>query len=160
MANKDIEDCKILYVCIAKGVRSLFALGFTELLAGPSSRAKVFASGYEEGPLSERIKLLFEEAGLAVPTETPPTVFERKLNNEVFDYVVTLCKDGVHFHYPVFRNNVDIIYGEDAERGNLEILDFRSIEATGEEWMTAARAIRSSVIEQVGQFLRSLGIVG
>ena len=103
---------------------------------------------------------MFEEAGLAVPTETPSTVFERKLNNEVFDYVVTLCKDGVLSLRPVFRNNVDIIYGEDAERGNLEILDFRSIEATGEEWMTAARAIRSSINEQVGQFLRSLGIVG
>lgn len=43
MANKDIEDCKILYVCTARGVRALFAVGFTELLAGPSSRAKVFA---------------------------------------------------------------------------------------------------------------------
>ena len=140
------------------GIRALFAVGFTNQLLGFNSQVKAFASGFEEGRVSPRIKLLLNEEGIAVPAEPLPTVFERKRNDEVFNYVVTLCHDGPRTQSPAFLDSINAVYARESERVDWKVKDFRSIESEGDRWLEDARKIRSDIRDHVSSFLLNLGL--
>jgi arsenate reductase len=144
---------KLLFVCTNLGVRSLFAAGFATNYG--SGRFEVFASSYESGRIPKRIHTLLEEVGIPVSSHNPKTVFQRKLDNETFDFVVILCNNEDAEQCPLFRKSVAVIYGNEAELINWNIPDFRSISDTDIGWMDAARKIRDEVRSNVLRFLES-----
>lgn len=145
--NDDFKRPRVLFVCTYYGARSLFAEGFCRQLA--ADKLMPFCSGFEVGKIGPRIIALMTEVGIVPAMPALRTVFERHRQNEVFDYVVTLCHEVSTEECPVFQNCVDTMYAKEARRVQWSIEDFYSIEGEGEDWLMAAREIRDSIKMEV-----------
>ena len=149
-----MQKTRILFVCTYFGARSLIAESYCRLLYADVVEAN--CSGFETGMIGPRIFELMDEVGLSAACREPPTVFERRHNDEFYDYVITLCHAASTEQCPVFNACVDSIYHKTAEVMQWSIPDFKSIQGTGDEWMDEARRIRDLIKTQVTNLVEKI----
>ncbi len=148
---------RVLFVCSGPGVRGRIAEAilkskYSQLFETESARFDD-ASGY----IPRFILDLMAETGINLPREFPVSVFERHKNNELFDYVITLCNSSARVVCPLFTSNVEFLYRKDAERLGWAIPDFRSIgHLEGVEKIDAARDIRELMYREIDAFVSNL----
>jgi arsenate reductase len=147
---------RVLFVCTYQGVRARVAEEFAKRLAG--GKIDVFSSGFESGRAGDIPLAVMKEVGIDLIPESPITVYERYRNKEVFDYVITICHEAGTEQSPIFRANVDALYGRMAKRLSWSILGFNVLEGTEEEKLAGARKIRDQIRDEVVAFLSQLGI--
>ena len=142
---------RILFVCTFFGGRARI----TELYAMQMAQEQVeaFSSGFEAGRLGGLPLEVMSEENLSFSIDPLTTIFERYANNQVFDYVITLCNEASTEQCPVFRTSVDMVYGKDAEIRNWSVMDFITLQGLPVEKLEGAREIRDSIKDNVSEFL-------
>lgn len=142
---------RILFVCTFFGGRARI----TELYAMQMAQEQVeaFSSGFEAGRLGGLPLEVMSEENLSFSIDPLTTIFERYANNQVFDYVITLCNEASTEQCPVFRTSVDMVYGKDAEIRNCSVMDFITLQGLPVEKLEGAREIRDSIKDNVSEFL-------
>ena len=99
-----------------------------------------------------------QDIGIDLSAEAPESVFKRFKDKECYDYVISICHEAAKEQCPVFKKNVDVLYGKDAERVSWSIPDFKSISGTEEEKVDKAREIRDRIKSEVVSFLAQIGL--
>jgi len=135
---------RILFVCTFFGGRARIA----ELYAMQMAQEQVEAGRLGGLPLE-----VMSEENLSLSIDPLTTIFERYANNQVFDYVITLCNEASTEQCPVFRTSVDMVYGKDAEIRNWSVMDFITLQGLPVEKLEGAREIRDSIKDNVSEFL-------
>ena len=145
-----MEIKKVLFVCTYHGARSLIAEAFINLIA--QGRIKAHSSCFEQGKIGPLVIDVIREIGIDISSEAPKSVFERYIEGDSFDYVISLC------HEATFKKSVDTLYSNEAERISWSIPDFKSLSGTEEEKKVKARKIRDKIKLEVISFLAQIGI--
>jgi arsenate reductase len=142
---------KVLFVCTFFGGRARIA----ELYAKKfySGKLEVFSSGFESGLIQGLPLAVMEEEGFNFPTDPLVTVFERYAKSETYDYVITLCNEASAEHCPMFRDSVDMVYGNRAKILPWSVPDFLALKGVPEEKLEGARDIRDLIKQKVATFL-------
>ena len=142
---------RILFVCTFFGgqarIAELYAMQMAE------EQVEAFSSGFEAGRLGGLPLEVMSEENLSFSIDPLTTIFERYANNQVFDYVITLCNEASTEQCPVFRTSVDMVYGKDAEIRNWSVMDFITLQGLPVEKLEGAREIRDSIKDNVSEFL-------
>ena len=87
-----------------------------------------------------------KEVDIDLPTDAPKSVWDRFVEKEAFDWVVTLCDEtSSGQECPIFRENVDGLYAENAKRLSWSVPPFDSLSGSNEEQKAEARGIRDRV---------------
>lgn len=149
-----MNKVRILFVCTFYGGRARIAELYTNQVG--LTHIEVSSSGFEAGAIAGLPLLVMEEAGLSFPSAPLTTVFERYANNEMYDYVITLCNDASNEHCPTFRDSVDMVYGKDAQILNWSVTDFLALQGLPEEKLEGARKIRDLIKTKVMELLSKL----
>ncbi len=147
---------RILFVCTHRGARSRIAEEFARRLA--PGRVAAQSASFDRGKIGALPVEAMRELGVDLPAPAPKTVFERFKDQEVYDYVVTLCDRVTSEMCPVFLTHVDTLYARTAERLTWSIPDFGSVTGTDDERRAGARRIRDQIKAEVTEFLSRLGI--
>ena len=146
---------RVLFVCAGPGVRARLAEAFLSQFEDFEVKSAQFED--IEGKVPAFIQGLMEEISTDLQIAFPKSVFERHLKKEAFDFVITLCHASAKVVCPVFRTNVDILYGKEAERLSWAIPDFRSLMAIPpDQRMDKAREIRDSIKLEVLTFVKMI----
>ncbi len=134
-------------MCTFFGARSRIAELYVKFYAEQMGlgHIEVCSSGFESGAIAGLPLKVMEEAGFEFSTDPLITVFDRYANNDVFDYVITLCQDSSAEQCPMFRDSVDKIYGRDAQIFGWSIPDFLALRGSPEEKLEGAREIRDMI---------------
>lgn len=151
-----MEKKKVLFVCTYNGARSRIAEKFVKLSA--AGKIEAYSSCFGSGKISPLPVEVMREIGVDLPTVAPKSVFERYKEGDVFDYVITLCHEATTEQCPIFKTNVDTLYGREAERISWSVPDFESLTGTEDETKAAARTIRDRIKSEVISFLERIGI--
>jgi arsenate reductase len=148
---------RVLFVCTYFGTRSLIAEKFTKQLA--SGKIEAYSSSFESGKISPLAIAVMNEIGINLPTNAPKSVWDRFMDKEAFDWVVTLCDETSSGQQcPIFKENVDGLYAENAKRLSWSVPAFDSLSGTDEEQKAGARKIRDQIKSEVLKFLSRIGI--
>ena len=142
---------RILFVCTFFGGRARIAELYAMQMA--QEQVEAFSSGFEAGRLGGLPLEVMSEENLSFSIDPLTTIFERYANNQVFDYVITLCNEASTEQCPVFRTSVDMVYGKDAEIRNCSVMDFITLQGLPVEKLEGAREIRDSIKDNVSEFL-------
>lgn len=142
---------RILFVCTFFGGRARIAELYAMQMA--QEQVEAFSSGFEAGRLGGLPLEVMSEENLSLSIDPLTTIFERYANNQVFDYVITLCNEASTEQCPVFRTSVDMVYGKDAEIRNWSVMDFITLQGLPVEKLEGAREIRDSIKDNVSEFL-------
>ena len=142
---------RILFVCMFFGGRARIAELYAMQMA--QEQVEAFSSGFEAGRLGGLPLEVMSEENLSFSIDPLTTIFERYANNQVFDYVITLCNEASTEQCPVFRTSVDMVYGKDAEIRNWSVMDFITLQGLPVEKLEGAREIRDSIKDNVSEFL-------
>lgn len=142
---------RILFVCTFFGGRARIAELYAMQMA--QEQVEAFSSGFEAGRLGGLPLEVMSEENLSFSIDPLTTIFERYANNQVFDYVITLCNEASTEQCPVFRTSVDMVYGKDAEIRNWSVMDFITLQGLPVEKLEGAREIRDSIKDNVSEFL-------
>jgi len=142
---------RILFVCTFFGGRARIAELYAMQMA--QEQVEAFSSGFEAGRLGGLPLEVMSEENLSLSIDPLTTIFERYANNQVFDYVITLCNEASTEQCPVFRTSVDMVYGKDAEIRNCSVMDFITLQGLPVEKLEGAREIRDSIKDNVSEFL-------
>lgn len=142
---------RILFVCTFFGGRARIAELYAMQMA--QGQVEAFSSGFESGTLGGLPLEVMSEENLSFSIDPLTTIFERYANNQVFDYVITLCNEASTEQCPVFRTSVDMVYGKDAEIRNWSVMDFITLQGLPVEKLEGAREIRDSIKDNVSEFL-------
>ena len=121
-------------------------------------RIEAYSSSFESGKIGPLPVAVMKEEGIDLPTEAPKSVYDRFMEKEVFDYVITLCHAATTEQCPIFKTNIDVMYAKKAKRLSWSIPGFLSLEGTDDERKSKARKIRDQIKKEVLQFLSQLGI--
>jgi arsenate reductase (thioredoxin) len=146
-----MEKQKVLFICTYHGARSLIAEKFVDLNA--TGKIEAYSACFEPGKIGPLPIFVMQEIGIELPTQSPKSVFERYKDKEYYDYVISLCNEATTEQCPIFKSNVDALYGKEAKRISWSIADFKSLAGTEEEKMIAARQIREKIESEVIAFL-------
>ena len=142
---------RILFVCTFFGGRARIAELYAMQMA--QEQVEAFSSGFEAERLGGLPLEVMSEENLSLSIDPLTTIFERYANNQVFDYVITLCNEASTEQCPVFRTSVDMVYGKDAEIRNWSVMDFITLQGLPVEKLEGAREIRDSIKDNVSEFL-------
>lgn len=142
-----MQKTRILFVCTYSGARSLIAAAYCKKLEPEAIEAAY--SGFEAGNVDPRIFQLISQDGLSASNSQPKTVFERHKNNEVYDYVITMCYKASTEQCPIFSASINSIYKETSVVLKWSIPDFKSINGSDDAWMDAAGKIKETIKAQV-----------
>lgn len=146
---------RVLFVCSGPGVRSRIAEAFLNLHDGFEANSAQFEN--RQGPVPPFIEALMEEIQVELSSNFPTSVFDLHRQQERYDFVITLCQASTTVVCPVFRGNIDVMYGKKAERLSWTIDDFRSVSnLSGEERWEKARVIRDQIKQEVASFAQSV----
>jgi len=121
-------------------------------------RIEAYSSSFESGKIGPLPVAVMKEEGIDLPTCAPKSVYDRFMEKEVFDYVITLCHAATTEQCPIFKTNIDVMYAKKAIRLSWSIPGFMSLEGTDDEQKSKARQIRDQIKKEVLQFLSHLGI--
>ena len=91
---------RILFVCTFFGGRARIAELYAMQMA--QEQVEAFSSGFEAGRLGGLPLEVMSEENLSFSIDPLTTIFERYANNQVFDYVITLCNEASTEQCPVF----------------------------------------------------------
>ena len=150
-----MKKLRVLFVCSGPGVRGRIAEAFLNQYDQFKAESAQFED--RQGNLPSLIIQLMEEVGTEISTTFPKSVFERYLDKEGYDYVITLCHAKTKVVCPVFRSNVDMMYNKKAERLSWSIQDFRQIFSLSDaERLTRAREVRDQIREEVEKFISTV----
>jgi arsenate reductase len=151
-----MKRTKVLFVCTFHGARSRIAKEFVKGFA--PGRIEAYSSCFEPKKIGPLPIAVMREVGIDLPAESPKSVFERHKAKDVFDYVISLCHEATTEQCPIFKTNIDALYGKKAERISWSIPDFKSLSGTEEERKTGAREIRDKIKAEAISFLIRIGI--
>lgn len=149
-----MDKYRVLFVCTYFGGRARIAELFTRQ-AGLQN-VSAFSSGFESGAINGLPNIVMEEAGFEFSSDPLVTVFDRYANSETFDYVVTLCHDASAEQCPMFRDSVDMVYGNKSEMIAWSIPDFIALQGLPEEKLEGARNIRDMISVKVANLLSEI----
>jgi arsenate reductase len=151
-----MEIKRVLFVCTYHGARSQIAEAFINLIA--QGKIKAHSSCFEQGKIGPLVIDVVREIGVDISSQGPKSVFERYIEGDSFDYVISLCHEASTEQCPTFKKSVDTLYSDEAERIIWSIPDFKSLSGTEEEKKVKAREIRDKIKSEVILFLAQMGI--
>ena len=148
---------RVLFLSTFSGERSLIAEKLTNQLA--HGKIEAYSSGIESGKMGRLPIAVMKEIGIDLPTDAPKSVWDRYMEKEAFDWVITLCHEisGLQ-QCPIFRENVDDLYAANAKILSWSIPPFSSVSGSDEEKKAGARKIRDQIKHEVLTFLSQIGI--
>jgi arsenate reductase len=148
---------RVLFVCTFSGARSLIAEKFTNQLA--HGKIEAYSSSFESGKIGPLPIAVMKEIGIDMPTDAPKSVWDRYVEKESFNWVVTLCHEisGLQ-QCSIFRENVDDLYAVNAKILSWSVPPFNSLSGSDEEKKAGARKIRDQIKGEVLTFLSQIGI--
>jgi len=120
-------------------------------------RAEAFSAAFTQEKIGDLPIQIMAEVGIELPVESAISIFERFRRHETFDYVVTLCQKAQE-ESPIFKANVDTLYGRTAKRISWEITDFKSLTGSPEEKLQQARQIRDQLQSKISELLSQIGL--
>jgi arsenate reductase len=152
-----MKNKRVLFVCTFSGARSLIAEKFTNQFA--HGKIEAYSSSFESGKIGLLPIAVMKEIGIDLPTDPPKSVWDRYMDKEAFDWVVTLCHEisGLQ-QCPIFKENVDDLYAGNARLLSWSVPPFSSLGGSDEEKKAGARKIRDQIKHEVLTFLFQLGI--
>jgi arsenate reductase len=148
---------RVLFVGTFNGARSLIAEKFTNQLA--HGKIEAYSSSFESGKIGPLPIAVMKEIGIDLPTDAPKSVWDRYVEKEAFDWVITLCDEisGLQ-QCPIFRENVDDLYAGNAKILSWSVPPFDSLSGSKEEKTNGARKLRDQIKREVLTFLSQIGI--
>ncbi len=148
---------RVLFICTFSGARSLIAERFTNQLA--QGKIEAYSSSFEPGKIGPLPIAVMKEIGIDLPTDSPKSVWDRYMEKEAFDWVITLCHEisGLQ-QCPIFRENVDDLYAGNAQILSWSVPPFSSLSGSNEEKKAGAREIRDQIKREVLRFLSQIGM--
>jgi len=148
---------RVLFVCTFSGARALMAEKFVNQLA--PGKIEAYSSSFESGKIGPVPVAVMKEIGIDLPADAPKPVWDRYMEKEAFDWVITLCHEisGMQ-RCPIFRENVDDLYAENAKMLSWSVPPFSSLGGSDEEKKAGARKIRDQIKHEVLSFLGQIGI--
>ena len=121
-----MKTLRVLFVCTYCGTRSLIAEKLTNRLA--PGKIEAHSSSFESGKINPLAIAVMKEVDIDLPTDAPKSVWDRFVEKEAFDWVVTLCDEtSSGQECPIFRENVDGLYAENAKRLSWSVPPFDSL---------------------------------
>jgi protein-tyrosine-phosphatase len=155
--NEILSKKKILFSCTFYGARSLIAYEFARLYL--SEHVDAHCCCFEQGGIGERIHKLMMELDIETHTKNLTSVFEHINNDEVFDYVVTLCNPYTQEDCATFLDASRELVDKESNILLWPIDDFLSLNEQGEQWMNSARIIRDDIKSQVLQLMDEINYI-
>jgi arsenate reductase len=148
---------RVLFVGTFSGARSLIAEKFTNQLA--QGKIEAYSSSFESGKIDSLPIAVMKGIGIDLPTDAPKSVWDRYVEKESFDWVVTLCDEITGLQQcPIFKENVDDLYPVDAKRLSWSIPPFDSPSGSDEEKKVGAHKIRDQIKSEVLTFSSQISI--
>jgi protein-tyrosine-phosphatase len=148
---------RVLFVCTFSGARSLIAQKFTNQLA--YGKIQAYSASFEFGKIGPLPIAVMKEIGIDLPTNAPKSVWDRYMEKETFDWVVTLRHEisGLQ-QCPIFKENVDDLYAENSKLLSWSVPPFSSLSGSDEDKKAGAPKIRDQIKREVSSFLGQIGI--
>lgn len=138
---------RILYVCPFNGCRSGIAKHVSLQLA--ATQVDAYSACFNPGPMCKMSVIAMREMGYELPYEETRSVFERFSDNELFDYVITLCDNRGKEQAALFQRSIDQLYGNTAIRLSWSIGDFQALRGSEDLQLEMAVKICDDIIKQV-----------
>ena len=154
--KEEMKVLRVLYVCTHNGARSLIAEKFTHQLA--TGGIEAYSSSFESGKIGPLLIAVMQEIGIELPEEAPKTMWDRYLENETLDWVVSLSDDTSVHEHSIFEEDVDILYGKEMKRLSLSVSPFETLSGTKEGRLDGARKIRDQIKSLVLALLFQMNI--
>jgi arsenate reductase len=148
---------RVLFVCTFSGARSLIAEKFANQLA--HGKIEAYSSSFESGKIGPLPIAVIKEIGIDLPADAPKSVWDRYMEKEAFDWVITVCDEisGMQ-QCPIFRENVDDLYAGNAKMLSWSVPPFSFLGGSDEERKAGARKIRDQIKREVLSLLGQIGI--
>src|SRR4030042_1290948 len=89
--GRRMKTLRVLFVCTYCGTRSLIAEKLTNRLA--PGKIEAHSSSFESGKINPLAIAVMKEVDIDLPTDAPKSVWDRFVEKEAFDWVVTLCDE-------------------------------------------------------------------
>lgn len=132
----------VLFVCVHNSARSQMAEAFLKQM---SSSFAVASAGIEKGQLNPLAIEAMREVGIDISRNAVTSVFDLLLDEEKFDYVITVCDDTAGERCPLFPGKT--------ERLHWAFDDPSQLTGSFEEKMEKIRLIREQIRQRVAWFL-------
>ncbi len=157
MGVRRMEKLRVLFLSTFSGERSLIAEKFANQLG--HGMIEAYSSGIESGRIGRLPIAAMKEIGIDLPTDSPKSVWDRYLEKESFDWIITLCDEVSGLQQcTIFRENVNDLYALNAKILSWSIPPFDSLSGSDEERKAGAREIRDQIKREVLIFLSQIGV--
>ena len=146
---------RVLFVCTFRGDRGKIAEMIGDLLS--NGNVEFYSSGFEAGPLKGLCSEMMEANGFDFPTDPLKTVFDRRIDNEKFDYLITICDELTFENCSVLLQGITNLYADSVQLAHWSVPDFVSLSGSVAEKMDGAQNIKDLITEYVSNFLNEIG---
>lgn len=136
---------RVLFICVHNSARSQMAEAFLRKHGGAAFQAE--SAGLEPGSINPLAIQVMREVGIDISGATARSVFDLFRQGRMYDHVVTVCAEG-ETQCPLFPGLV--------RRHHWPFDDPAALVGDEEERLTATRAIRDAIEEQVKEFVATL----
>ncbi|GEM_PF-1451376 len=122
-----------------------------------NGNVEFYSSGFEAGPLKGLCSEMMEANGFDFPTDPLKTVFDRRIDNEKFDYLITICDELTFENCSVLLQGITNLYADSVQLAHWSVPDFVSLSGSVAEKMDGAQNIKDLITEYVSNFLNEIG---
>ena len=146
---------KVLFVCTFRGGRGKIA----EMVGNSFGNVNIefFCSGFEAGFLKGLCSEVMEDVGFEFPVAPLKTVFERHLDNEKFDYLITMCGESTFENCFLLLDSVANLFGDTTRFIHWSIPDFIGLSGSEFEKKEGAQNIKHLIMEHVANLIEEIG---
>ena len=133
----------VLFICVHNSARSQMAEAYLKMFGGDDFQAE--SAGFEPTSINPLVVEAMREEGVDLSGKQTRKVFDLYSAGQVFDYVITLCGEGMEKMCPVFPGMT--------HRLHLPIEDPAKLTGSHEEQMAGLRLIRDRIKAAVLDFI-------
>ena len=130
-----VQKTKVLFVCVHNSARSQIAEAWLKRLAG--DRFEAHSAGIDPGELNPVVVAAMAEVGIDISRNRTKSIAELSVQDDIFDYVITVCDDVQAKSCPAFPKAT--------RRLHWSIPDPHTVLGTQEEKLAFVRKIREQI---------------
>ena len=139
----DIQQHKVLFVCIHNSARSQMAEAFLKKYGG--DHFQVESAGLEPGKMNPNVVTVMQEVGIDLSQKSTQGVFDLFRQGKLFNAVITVCDGASAERCPVFPGIV--------KRAAWSFEDPSSLKGSQDEILQHTRAVRDEIEKAVLDFI-------
>ena len=141
-----MSQTRVLFLCVHNSARSQMAEAFLKKYGGDSFQVE--SAGLEPGKLNPVVVEAMQELQFDISGNRAKGVMEFIEQNEIFDYVVTVCDESSAQRCPIFPGDV--------KRLHWGFEDPSGLAGNHEEKLAKTRIIRDQILARVKEWLNQL----